>query len=408
MRPTVKRRRVGSALVGWGVALALLLAAVGAWLLVELQGEPTRALNPSRPCRSRPMRNFRPTIRPRPNPPRRKAHRWSKTRSPWARPRGSAEPAVELINDDGQTLWASPTSGPPIDIAHLPAGAEAVLVLRPAELVGSVEGAKMLEAIGPASATAAEAIHAITFCQWSEIEQLQIALYPVDAGPVRAAFVVLLAPSVTAEAWTERLSNRTPGEHAGKHYFQAGGWAYYLPESEAGRLVVVASAAQIDELIDAGAPRLTKEMERLLADTDAKRHFTLLGEPFSLFNGGQTIFVGQLQRLAEPLRRFLGDGVQAALVSAHVDGDLFLELRAYGQADKDPRQLAAHYRAELADLPGQFEAYLATLDPQPYGRALLQRFPKMLHRLQRFTRSGAEHHRPCCVAFCRQSPGTIC
>ncbi len=84
VRPTVKRRRVGSALVGWGVALALLLAAGGAWLLVELQGEPTRALNPSRPCRSRPTRTLRPTIRPRPNPPRRKAHRWSKTRSLWA------------------------------------------------------------------------------------------------------------------------------------------------------------------------------------------------------------------------------------------------------------------------------------------------------------------------------------
>ena len=83
-------------------------------------------------------------------------------RSPWAcaRPPGSAEPAVELIDDDGQTLWASPTSGPPLNLGHLPAGAEAILVLRPAELVASVEGAKMLEAIGPASATAAEEIQA--------------------------------------------------------------------------------------------------------------------------------------------------------------------------------------------------------------------------------------------------------
>ncbi len=306
--------------------------------------------------------------------------------------RGAVEPAVEMIDDDGQTLWASPTSGSPIDLNHLPAGAEAILVFRPAELAGSVEGAKMLEAIGPASATAAQEIHAITHCELAEIEQLQIGLYPVDTGPIRAAFVVRLAPSVTSEAWTERLANPTRAEHADKRYLQAAGRAYYLPETEAGRLIVIASPAEIEELIDAEGPRLTKEMQRLLADTDATRHFTILAEPFSLFNGGQTIFLGQLERLAQPLRRFFGDGVQAALFSGHVDRDLFLELRAYGQADKDPRQLAAHYRSELADLPAQFEAYLATLEPQPYGQALLLRFPRMLDQLQRFTRSGAEHH----------------
>ena len=91
------------------------------------------------------------------------------------RPAGAAEPAVELIADDGQTLWASPTSGPPLNLSYLPAGAQAVLVLRPAELMGSAEGAKMFEAIGPASVTAATTIQAITFCQWPEIEQLQIA-----------------------------------------------------------------------------------------------------------------------------------------------------------------------------------------------------------------------------------------
>ncbi len=36
--------------------------------------------------------------------------------------------------------------------------------------MASAEGAKMLEAFGPVSATAAEEIHTITRCQWAEIE----------------------------------------------------------------------------------------------------------------------------------------------------------------------------------------------------------------------------------------------
>ena len=56
---------------------------------------------------------------------------------------GSSQP--ELVDDDGETLWASPTSGSPLKLDQLPAGAKAILVLRAAELAESVEGSKMIE-----------------------------------------------------------------------------------------------------------------------------------------------------------------------------------------------------------------------------------------------------------------------
>ncbi|HEX4143103.1 MAG TPA: hypothetical protein VHY91_06105 [Pirellulales bacterium] len=390
-----RRRRSASTFVGWGVALVMLAAggAVG-WHMypqwaanggTDRDKTSTTAANDG----ASPDESAGSGGEGADGPPT------AEDQVAWEvrRPAGAAEPAVEMIADDGQTLWAAPTSGPPLNLGYLPAGPQAILALRPAELVGSVEGAKMLEALGPASGTAAATIQAMTFCQWPELEQLQIGLYPVETGPVQAAFVARLAPGITAETWTERLPNRKPAKHAGKHYIQSGDWAYYLPEAESGRLIVIAPPAEIEKVIDAGGPQWTKEMERLLADTDEQRHFTILGEPLLLLSGaGRTIFVGQLERLAMPLRRFLGARVQAALVSGQVGDELFLELRAYGQADVDPRQLAAHYREELAALPGQFDAYLGTLEPQPYGQAVLQRLPKMLDQLQRFTRSGAEHH----------------
>jgi hypothetical protein len=380
-----KRRGLGPALMGWGMALVLLLGAGWAWMTIDptfggiLKGPEERSIaNHDDPF---------PVDSPQPE----------QADTPQTDPsltagRATGPPTVELVEDDGQTLWTSPTSGPPLKLHFLPVGAEAILVLRPAELVSSAEGAKGIEAIGPAGEAAATAIQTITACPWNEIEQLQIGFYPTEAGPVAVAFVVRLAADLTTEAWNARWPDRKPAEHAGKQYFQVDGRAYYFPASEAGRVIVIASPAEIDGVIDADGSPLTKEMERLLVDTDEQRHFTLIAEPFSVFENGRTMFVGELARLAEPLREFVGDGVPAILISGFVDHDLFLELRAYGQADKDPRQLAIHYRQELAALPERFEAYLATLDPAPYGKAVLLRFPRMLERLQASARADAEHH----------------
>jgi hypothetical protein len=302
-----------------------------------------------------------------------------------------AEPTVQLVPDDGQTLWASPTSGPPIDSKYLPAATETIVLLRPAEIVASAEGTKMIEALGPAGEAAMTSIQAITLCTPAEIEQLKICIAPAETGPPRVLLAMRLADGVTTEAWNARLVKPTRSQHAGQTYLESGGRAYWLPESEGGRLVVIATDTEIDELVDQSAPRLTKEMERLLSSTDVSRHFTLLVEPNSVFEGAQTIFPGALARLADPLRLFLGPGVQGAMLSGYIGDDLFLELRAYAHADVDPRQLSAHYRSELGALPQQFETYLSSLDLQPYGRAILVRFPRMLDQLYRYSRSGAEH-----------------
>ncbi|HTU25742.1 MAG TPA: hypothetical protein VMF30_10110 [Pirellulales bacterium] len=408
-RPRRSRRRILPMLVGWGVPLALIAGAGIIWQKLEPVGGAGGG-TPNHPPENVAIDSE--SAKPASDSPPVTSE--DQVALEVRRATGDEEPGTELIDDDGQTLWASPTSGAPIELAYLPPGFQAVLVLRPAEFLTGSEGTKLLEAIGPAGASATEAIHAITGCTWEDMEQLEIAFYPSDAEPrpeTRSSsdhgllvkrsgpsyspwplFVVRLAPSLSAEAWADRLPKREPAQHAGKHYSKsADGWAYYQPET-GGRSIVVGTPWQIEEAIDSSGPAASKAIERVLADTDTERHFTLLAEPFSVLEGDRALFVGELSRLAEPLRRFLGDRVQAVAFSGHVGRELFLELRAYGEADIDPRHLATHYRAELSALPEQFAAYLATLQPQPYGQAVLQRFPKMLDQLQQFTRAGAEHH----------------
>jgi hypothetical protein len=391
-----KRRSWLPVLAGWGVAIFLLGGALLAWMWIDPNNPLAAMLKTPEPSPAAAPTNTPAVETPTPQPV-----------EPQISP-GDLElalagvvdtPALELIDDDGQTLWASPTSGRPIGLADLPAGAEAILVLRPAQLLAKAEGAKMFEAIGPAGQSATEAIEAITSCAWKEIDELVIGFYPTDAGPIKTALVVRLASEPKPEAWSGRFKNRVAAEHDGKHYFKSGDWAYYQPEAEAGRLIVITDPAEIEPLLDAGGAHRTKEMERLAADTDADRDFTLLVHPFSIFTAGRAIFAGELARLADPLRQFIGDGVPALSLSGNVGDELFLELRAYGQSDKDPHELAAHYQKELAALPSRFEAYLAGLQPAAYGKAVLIRLPRMFERLAQATRVGVEHHQALLRAY---------
>src|SRR5688572_12354476 len=68
------------------------------------------------------------------------------------------EPTSDLIDDDGHSMWVSPTNGRPIDLNYLPPGVEIILALRPAELLGHAEGQKVFAALGPRADAALRSI----------------------------------------------------------------------------------------------------------------------------------------------------------------------------------------------------------------------------------------------------------
>ena len=113
--------------------------------------------------------------------------------------------------------------------------------------------------------------------------------------------------------------------------------------------------------------------------------------PSFLFTDGQGLLVGDMEKLREPLAPFLGDGVDSLLSSAELGNELFLELRAVGPADQRPDELARVLQLRLEKLSEQLEAYVAALQPGPYGRLVVIRFPRMVQLLSDYTRSGAEN-----------------
>jgi hypothetical protein len=330
-----------------------------------------------------------------------------RTKPSSARDAGKAEPTAavnpiaksesatddrNLIDDDGRTMWASPTSGPPLDLAYLPPGSQIILALRPADLAKHGEGAKVLASLGPLGARGIEYVEGVTRLPWAEIERLLISCQATSAGQWQIALVAYVNEPLTRQQMLERLPDATTKRHARGEYWLAGERAYFMPHDRAGKVLVVTPAELIGDVLalDGTPPPLRRDIERLLASTDADRDVTLIVAPNFLFGDGQSVFGGEMARLREPLFWFLGDSLNAAALSIHWGEHFFLELVAMPTLDTQPGQAARQLAERVAQIPDLIEDYAGRLDPVPYAQRIVARFPTMMRKLAAYTRSGVE------------------
>jgi serine/threonine protein kinase len=380
-----QRRVPNTALVGVGICVALLAAIIVAGLWVSSSEDspaetaPSAAVDDAAPG-GHPDRGAAapaaaaPISDPRPSTPDAKA---------------PPRPAIRETDDDGHTLWVSPTAGEPLVLNYLPSSAQVFIVLRPAELLESAEGAKLFDVLGPAGESAKSQLRSTLGVELAEVEQLSIAFFPDDAGAPQAAYAMRLRKAIPQATLCAAWGRPAAAEHKSKKFFQGPRFAYYLAENSDGRVAAIASAAAIQEIIERdGPPLLRKDIERLLRNSDAARHFNLLFAPSYLFTDGQSLLVGDLEKLREPLLAFLDESVQAVLLSGHLGEQLFLEFRALGS--KPSPDLLQITQARLEKVPEQVENYVASLEPRPYGRLVVNRFPRMVQLLNDYTRGAVD------------------
>jgi serine/threonine protein kinase len=310
-------------------------------------------------------------------------------------PAAAAPAAVEgttanLISDDGRTLWESPTDGMPLDLRFLPNGAQVIVAWRPAELIASDEGPKIMAALGPAAAAQFEQLARTLGSPLSEVERLLIAFAADESLSPRASYVATLVGEADQAALLSAWGDPAPAERAGKQYFERAGTAWYLPASDS-RMIVVSSATWMPEILEQeGPPLLRSSLEQLLAASDAQRTFTLLAIPGFVYTDGNSLVSGQLAPLLAPLRTFLGPDVEAVSLSAHLDTDLYIEFRAIAPVDRKPLTVLGDLRARWERLPEHVESYLVAVKPRPHAAEVLRHFPAMLREARNFTRSGVE------------------
>lgn len=314
-----------------------------------------------------------------------------------------AERDQKTAVDDGKTLWVSPTSGDAISLGYLPPGCQVFLAIRPAALLEHPEGEKILAALGPSGLQGIEEIQQTTGLPLVAMERLLIGLR-AEAGGIWSMSCVVEPVDAAERAYFENAETKS---HAGENYQEKGNQAMWAIDSPNGPLLVVTSLQDMPDVIDmAGTPPpLRREMESLIAASDADRHATLLFAPSYLFADGRSLFTGPAERLASLLDWFFGDGVTAVAISLHWDRDFFLELDAISNIATKPHQLARRLHGRTRELPEQTRQYLTQLNVQLYSQELIQRLPAMLGALVGTTRSGYDRRRAILRAYLPRPAG---
>jgi hypothetical protein len=385
----VKRRRANTTAVGVAAGMFVIALVVVLGLLLSSGGNQPGVGKPTDPPAAAPTP--RPTAVPAPLEDV-KAHAASGVAA--AGDSATSSQREQLIDDDGQTLWASPTSGKPWDLHYVPSGAQLVLALRPADILASAEGTRLVQALGPSGEAAIRKLQDSLGVELSGVTRLFLALVPDEAGATQVAYVAELAQAMPEATLVEKWGKPRAVTRGAQKFHQGERLAYYVPPAGHGQTVVVAPPSVLHEIIDRdAAPAISRGMEKLLGDTDSQRHISLLATPGYLLAEGNALWAGEQARLREPLARLLAGNLQAVLVSAHLGGELFLELRALGPVDTNPQDLAVLLASRFQQSAEQLERYVATLNPQPYGRLVVHRFPRMVQLAGGLTRFAAEDGR---------------
>lgn len=285
------------------------------------------------------------------------------------------EPVVAvtpLIDDDGKTLWASPTAGKPLDLRYLPPGCSLILALRPSELMEHPEAEKLIASLGPRGAASVAELERILGSELSHIEQLLLGMRSAPS----------LALDVTLVATYEEKQDPNG----------SGSWTVYAPPPSNGETIVFGSPQAIQEIKEQGdsPPLLRREMEMLAKSSDSERQVTLLVAPNFLFADGQAVFAGPSVPLRDPLFNQLRDELRAVSVSANWSGDFFVEVRAVSTSDLTPTQLSVQLAEQVDRWPQQIEDAVLGLVVDAHGRRVVARLPAMMRVLSNYTRVGVE------------------
>jgi serine/threonine-protein kinase len=308
-------------------------------------------------------------------------------------------PAVrqEVIPDNGQLLWASPTQGPAVELDFVPPGGQLFLIVRPAEMLATSEGPRVLRGLGPNLELAIKEWETAAGVRLTDIRQLILTLHDNGEEFPRPSLVVHLTDAVPIEDLTARWGNAQPLGDAGTSLFKNAVWTYYVPADAEGRVFVMGATEDVEKVAKetkGAPPALRREIEKLRRVTDSQRHVSLLLAPnylsSNLFRDGRKYYFGDGKKAREPLDWFLKDELQALLFSMHCDTDSFWELRLATNIGKEKLQLATELRDRLAEVPDQALDYIATIGSNPYWERVRLLYPNMIRMLHKMTRVGVE------------------
>ncbi|PQO29963.1 serine/threonine protein kinase [Blastopirellula marina] len=294
----------------------------------------------------------------------------------------------KLVEDDGQTLWASPTSGEAIDLSGLPNDTRLALVVRTGELTATPEGERILRALGPQFAAVRSQLEGDLALEFNALESLTVGLGASTSGGPACIVAKLKETTNLPSLW----GNPTPVAGSVPPMYQVNGWTVLPIPGQEDKAFVAGSSAVVQAVATQGvaSPQLTRELEQLRRESDNQQTVSLLVDPQFLASNTAQVFPGELSAAATPVQDFLGEGLRGILLSGHMGSDLYLEMRLIGSLSLDPPSLAANMKEKIMGVSRSLEESVMAVNPTSYWRRLATQFPSMVRFAYQNTRSGVE------------------
>ena len=305
---------------------------------------------------------------------------------------------TQLVSDDGETLWQSPTSGDAVDLSWSPPAGQLFMVVQIADLLNTPVGPDVQQSLGPNFLQHLSDWESTTGFKLTEIRELVFSWSEQEGAFPSPTIVVRLIAQSTQEEILATLGNPVPEETEHGTVYQGSGWNFIVPDSP-GLFVMGTKTALTDTLeLDGSPPLIRRTLSQLVKQSDRDQHVTLLFAPSflstTLFRDGHAFYFGEASKVRQPLQWLLGDGLEAAMVSLHVGDVLYVEARLTAGLTFDKRELVTQLKERMGQLHDKIESHMVLLNPSIYWRALAFRFPLMVAYLHEQTRVQIEGDTP--------------
>ncbi|MEM7785491.1 MAG: hypothetical protein AAF623_19245, partial [Planctomycetota bacterium] len=322
----------------------------------------------------------------------------------------------ELIDDDRQSLWESPTAGPPAAFTSLPVAPKILMTFRPSELVNSAEGSLFLRSLGSQVSTEIDSLESSTGLTMDEIELIIVSFH--SDGALRnyvPYFSVTPKATMTLDALLARWQNPVSRQlENGEVIFEAADspQAFYISESDFAstdesdskdsselpkrkrsvKRFGLSSIELIEDVaLSAGANILSGALKDLADQSDRQRHLNFLFMRQGLFNDEGQNFMGEtLATLNRELDLMIPDNIRGGLVSVHLDQGTYAELIFDRNIDLKAVDLQEQMTEQFRSQRDRITEFVAQIPANPYWDRVRVKYDNMINDLYRNIRWDVE------------------
>lgn len=303
------------------------------------------------------------------------------------------------VSEDRFNLWLPPDESDPPPLTMIPPGPQMIVVIRPADIVGSTAGRKVLAALDTELGSAMQTLEKRIGVPLGDVERLTMAVSTNPTAGIQAAMSVELLDGKSLGSLKESWGDPAAAVVAENQTIFAGDAvgadAYYVsqqPPSDSlsvnqfavGPIALIQQVAEIA----GGAIPLPRQFEQTWGHVRGEGHVTVVATPNFLFADGKQMLVDYAPSVIATLKQTLIPDTSVAMLSMQFDPTWYGEIRLAPGGGASAAVLTQRLKTQFSDLAVHAEAFLNRSTPHPSWRALALRLPRMLYAVDAQSRTG--------------------